>query len=362
MSAGKPIYTPKQLMKEGLSAGGGEFMQLMFNINFKPNQFDAMRGGNRNGAASIQYVDSIVVNEDGSTRTIRKPVQSVPQDPDLYINNPEHFNKFEFAEYQGPYHVYPNGAAYTGATFTDESAPLIPYSQAIEAAERIDHILGKKNLPINKDDAQAITQAVDTEQPVRSPNNSIYFKLTGTRFDLYLNPKYFYPEPDEQDYERGFIYRYFAQKKNDISSIMEINKDDFDSANTSNYQGLDEGILNLSVIEWTISGPIAAARQANNRVLLFANDQSPGILSYLTDLDEFHKQAGTLNAEVQTGLYTSGGEYLLPNGQAYVGHYHIHPDKGPMVGAEHTLEPHDKLIAIRDSEEQRGTGGGGGMF
>ena len=68
-----------------------------------------------------------------------------------------------------------------------------------------------------------------------------------------------------------------------------------------------------------------------------------------------------MNATVQTGLYTPGGEYLLSNGQVYVGHYHIHPAKGAMVGAEHTLEEHERLIHIRDSDVVRGTGGGGGF-
>jgi|9_EtaG_2_1085328.scaffolds.fasta_scaffold15171_2 hypothetical protein len=362
MSAGKPIYTPKQLMKEGQNAGGGEFMMLMLNVLNKPPQFDQIRGGNNRADAPIQYVEQVVQNEDGSTRTIQKPVQSAVQDPDLYLNNKENFNKFELVEYQGPYHSYPNGAVYTGAKFTDESVPLIPFSSATEMAERIDHIIGTKKKPVDSDEAQSTTESENADQPVRSPNNSIYFKLTGTRFDLYTNPKYFYPEPTDQDYENGFINRFFAQKINDESSITEISKDDYDGANNYNGSGIDEAIYNLARIQWTIAGPIADVRKANDRVLLFANDTVPGVMSYLTDLDEFHKLAGTLNRNVEIGLYTPGREFLLPNGQEYVGHYHIHPDKGPMVGSEHTMEQHDRLTRIVETRTQQGTGGGGGMF
>lgn len=49
---------------------------------------------------------------------------------------------------------------------------------------------------------------------------------------------------------------------------------------------------------------------------------------------------------VRTNLYTPGGEFALPNGKEYVGFYHIHPDKGPMVGANHVKEFHEILIAI----------------
>jgi hypothetical protein len=38
--------------------------------------------------------------------------------------------------------------------------------------------------------------------------------------------------------------------------------------------------------------------------------------------------------------------FLLPNGQQYVGPVHFHPDKGYMVGAEHTSEPHEVLRTL----------------
>ena len=58
-------------------------------------------------------------------------------------------------EYIGLYHKYPNGAVYTEAVFFDNSIELIPYVQL-------------------------------------NINSSIYFKLTGARFNNYINPKYYY--------------------------------------------------------------------------------------------------------------------------------------------------------------------------
>jgi hypothetical protein len=49
---------------------------------------------------------------------------------------------------------------------------------------------------------------------------------------------------------------------------------------------------------------------------------------------------------VQENLYTDGGEYKTPGGREYIGFYHIHPQKGPMVGAKHTSSPHDYLYPI----------------
>ena len=45
----------------------------------------------------------------------------------------------------------------------------------------------------------------------------------------------------------------------------------------------------------------------------------------------------------KSNLYTIGGEYRLPNGQEYIGRYHIHTSGKPMVGAFHSSMPHDFL-------------------
>tara|TARA_R110001592_G_scaffold24389_7_gene94160 strand:+ start:7289 stop:10936 length:3648 start_codon:yes stop_codon:yes gene_type:complete len=50
--------------------------------------------------------------------------------------------------------------------------------------------------------------------------------------------------------------------------------------------------------------------------------------------------------EDKSNLYTSGDEYLLPNGDVYVGFYHMH-DGEPMVGAVHTKEYHETLTQTR---------------
>ena len=51
-------------------------------------------------------------------------------------------------------------------------------------------------------------------------------------------------------------------------------------------------------------------------------------------------------SNVRENLYTSGNEYTLPNGEIYVGAYHIHPTGGAMVGAKHTSAPHDRLTKL----------------
>ena len=53
------------------------------------------------------------------------------------------------------------------------------------------------------------------------------------------------------------------------------------------------------------------------------------------------------------GLYTSGGDFLLPTGEKYVGYFHIHQfsstnKKVAMVGRSHTAGPHATLNPISE--------------
>jgi len=46
---------------------------------------------------------------------------------------------------------------------------------------------------------------------------------------------------------------------------------------------------------------------------------------------------------VRTQLYTSGGEFTLPNGSNYIGAYHVHVNQGAMVGGFHKTSAHESL-------------------
>ena len=155
-------------------------------------------------------------------------------------------------EYIGVYHRYPNGAVYSEATFNDYSVELLEYSSATE-----------------------------------SEKTGIYFELTGMRFNNYQAPKYHYPELTNADYELANFTRYFVQRKNNLSEIIEINKDSYKSINAGNKIGIDTGVYNKTLIKWSISGPIDSVRQANERVIFNSNISE--LSFYLTDLTEFYK-------------------------------------------------------------------------
>ena len=56
---------------------------------------------------------------------------------------------------------------------------------------------------------------------------------------------------------------------------------------------------------------------------------------------------------MKENLFTNGGEYKLPNGEEYIGPYHIHPDLGAMVGARHTSMPHARLTPFTPIQRAR---------
>ena len=55
-------------------------------------------------------------------------------------------------------------------------------------------------------------------------------------------------------------------------------------------------------------------------------------------------------------LFTEGGELYYEDGREYKGPYHIHPGKGPMVGAVHIKGQHDILYYEKPEDMPTATG------
>ena len=72
--------------------------------------------------------------------------------------------------------------------------------------------------------------------------------------------------------------------------------------------------------------------KTNNNNLRLLEQTFPFISSLFPILNEFEIIDGPLT--------TTGGELYYEDGREYIGLYHVHPEKGPMVGAEHINEPH----------------------
>ena len=152
----------------------------------------------------------------------------------------------------------------------------------------------------------------------------------------YDNP-YHNPElPTEKDYELGTFTRYIV-KNYPAKTFIEVDKTMYNNILSKNSKVFYYQYIAVS-LPWTITGESLQVEQVNKNIVSLAVRKN----SNLIGLQEYFK-----NKYLEYyGLYTPGGEFLLPNGQAYVGLYHIHPDKGPMVGRVHIPTQHNILTPI----------------
>ena len=152
------------------------------------------------------------------------------------------------------------------------------------------------------------------------------------------------PKPTEEDYNRGYYVRYFARRINQLKGYIEINLDTFQKIQEKT--DYDHHLYIIGSITWALKN---GTRKVNNNNLRILERTFPYISDFFPILNEFEVIDGPLNS--------TGGELFYENGVEYIGPYHIHPEKGPMVGAEHVPEPHallkysDDLVTPADDIE-----------
>ena len=139
----------------------------------------------------------------------------------------------------------------------------------------------------------------------------------------------------------------YKKKNEPRTTIIEISKIQYENINKTNKSGINGQLYRRLIIQWSLHPTDAHAH--NLKTLRSNNIDFPGIIEHITDLTQFSKSGTSIRYESEENLYTQGAEFLLPNGQVYIGDYHVHPSKGPMVGAKHTREYHDSLMPIPES-------------
>ncbi len=140
--------------------------------------------------------------------------------------------------------------------------------------------------------------------------------------------------PTEEDYTRGFFRRYFSKRINGVG-YKEIDKDTFESISKKDGK-YDHNLYEIGLIRWNITGNVF---KTNSDEIKKTERRFKNIFSLFPILNEFLRPS----LRVQENLYTSGGELYYIDGTEYIGDYHIHPEKGPMVGAIHSSFPHPLL-------------------
>ena len=264
---------------------------------------------------------------------------------ELYTNGGEFVLKNGGAEYRGLYYEVAGGRYFTGANA--DSTPtqeLVLISGILDVYE--DGIIPKKGTNSNN--------AIEIGGPTQWTFNYIDVNniTDGDNLTVVAQPpQAYYPQPTEEDYIVGEFERYFVKRINS-NIYTEISPDDYNlyvfQSNLVQYQ-----LYIPFTIPWDIKGILNDVRTTNeNSVKLKEEElQIQGFQSYFkNNYTQYFKFMPGEN------LYTDGTELMLRStGEKYIGLYHVHPDKGPMVGAQHVDYPHEYLIPIRKVSQLRST-------
>ena len=256
--------------------------------------------------------------------------------PNLYTRGNEYVIRSNRKNYIGFYYSLWNGKFFTGKTQNDK-----PNEELIEISAATADVWARR------DENQTFQQYADNYDGEVVPGQyqnmidiSIYNYVSDTDISVTkLIPQQSYPLPTEDDYLLGVFTRYFAIKANELQ-YLELDHITYQKLNKKSINWAWE-MYPIFSIQWTLIGDQTEVARANRNQILIAEQSNKrlGLNSFLRrNYLKFYKY------NEQTSLFTEGGEYInRATGQEYIGYYHIHPLKGPMVGQFHTSTNHNYL-------------------
>lgn len=158
------------------------------------------------------------------------------------------------SNYVGGYHILPNGHYFTGFN---------PSEKSVELFEK-------------RNDWSADVTTYNRIKQIVTMN--------------YVQPTPYLSIPTLDDYNDGYLYRYFVQKRNNpLVTIMEIDVNQFNAINTKNQPGLNGTIWNSAVIKWKLTGSNILEfnlRELEQAEILY---KFRGLRAILTNLKEYSK-------------------------------------------------------------------------
>jgi hypothetical protein len=186
--------------------------------------------------------------------------KSAPFYPVHKIETGKYTNGTEFVtddvnqfDYIGLYHILPNGDYWSESKPTADSIKLIEKKFAV------------------------------------SPDVKNYNLIQNRKPENYISPIPFYPILNFNDYENGYIMRYFVQKRNNpYATITEIDSTQYITLNTKNRPGISMLLWNHTSIRWSIKG--GYSMQLNMQEISKAENAGfKNLSNYLKNTLEFWK-------------------------------------------------------------------------
>jgi len=239
-----------------------------------------------------------------------------------YTDPPSNSETHDNIEYQ----YLSNGKLYNG--------PYLESSTGIKYAGISNLVLGPQIVPISN---------IKTDKILGDNLNVDRFNVLKSDIKSFLSKTIPIPSikkyPLETNYNNGYFLRYFSKRINS-SGYQEIDKEIYNDI--KNKKGTyDYNLYEIGSIKWKLKGNVFK----DNALALQKLERTFKNISYLFPVfDEFAREP----IQNQENLYTKGGELYYGDGTEYIGAYHIHTTKGPMVGAYHTEVTHPKLYYISE--------------
>lgn len=131
-----------------------------------------------------------------------------------------------------------------------------------------------------KDKSKRILSLEEYKQAIYNTNSEINNLESQT-------PIIHHPNPEPEDYERGYIYRYLCQKLNKKSNILEISKEQYDSFGLDS--GINSSIWDVVKIKWYITGEHNYIILRNDIEISKYTNKFPYIKTYLKVLTKYAK-------------------------------------------------------------------------
>ena len=237
----------------------------------------------------------------------------------LYTNGSEYMLASSKKPYKGAYFQVSNNQRFTGKNPDDKPNNLLV------------------NIKVNVDYGNIV-----------EPNTSAYWSpsykfvqkqrgnILGT---VPSSPRQITPLPTSDDYSDGFFNRYFLYNFKNNSTI-ETNKSTYTQFLSKSPSVQIDMFTPLKVF-WSLTGKLDVVYKSNNNNVsnIEQANQVYGFSNYFKKkYTQYYQYSENEN------LYSNGKELKYSkNKKPYIGYYHIHPTKGPMVGRQHITGAHDYL-------------------
>ena len=225
--------------------------------------------------------------------------------------------------YYGPYYILKNGSAFSGVNPSDPETTRLTLPYDIKSG---DDPFGDNEYKTDSNDA------------IVSLSHQLPRSI----------PKPYLPSITEQSKKKNYIHRYYL-KRNDVYQYMEI-----DEPTYYNFDGQSPDVAwdlyDYAKLRWYIDGESEDVQNANISSVIsiqeFQSSFNQNGKNWVGFQFIFNQNWLQFYQGIQENLSTSGGKYKTSDGKEYIGLYHIHPEKGPMVGATHISTPHDYLFPL----------------